>query len=446
MDVKDATKDFTAGERIGWRQWYMVIVLTVLYVFSVVDRQALVLLVGPIKQDLGISDTEMSLLLGISFAIFYNVLGLPAGYLVDRVNRRAIMGAGVVVWSAMTVACGLARNYTQLLIGRCGVGLGEAAVLPASYSLIRDSFPPDGRGRAFGIFTMGAFIGQAGAVLLTGALIGFIAAGGLDGVPWLGTLRNWQAVLVIVGAVGFPLSLLILTFREPVRRAAREDEGVSYREALAHLRAHWRIYVPLFVFAICFYVQAAGYGIWMATVIARNWGLRPQEIGLIFGIQLLVIGPIGAWCGGLAIDLLAKRGRNDAAPLVAVAATTFLIPLSIIAPIVSTVDQMWAVLGVQMLLAAINYPVAATILSNATPPRLMGKVSAVYLLVMALLGQGVGPTVVALASDLLFSGPRAMGYALGSVTGVFLSIGLVMMVILLRGSRRAPTTAVAAGE
>jgi MFS family permease len=128
-------------QQVTWRQWYMVAVLTSLYVLAFIDRQALVLLVGPIKQDLGMTDTQMSLLLGMSFAAFYAVLGLPAGYLVDRVSRRGIMGIGVVLWSCMTLSCGLARSYGQLFLGRCGVGIGEAAITPASYSLIRDAFP-----------------------------------------------------------------------------------------------------------------------------------------------------------------------------------------------------------------------------------------------------------------------------------------------------------------
>src|SRR5580658_6861191 len=111
----------SAGQPVTWRQWYMVVVLTLLAIFAFIDRQSLVLLVGPIKQDLGMSDTQMSLLLGGSFATFYGVLGLPAGYLVDRVSRRGIMGAGVVLWSAMTLSCGMARSYGQLFLGRCGV-------------------------------------------------------------------------------------------------------------------------------------------------------------------------------------------------------------------------------------------------------------------------------------------------------------------------------------
>ncbi|HXQ50582.1 MAG TPA: MFS transporter [Stellaceae bacterium] len=426
------------GAQVTWRQWYMVLVLTLLAVFAFIDRQSLVLLVGPIKQDLAMTDTQMSLLLGGSFATFYGVLGLPAGYLVDRVSRRGIMGIGVVLWSAMTFSCGMAGSYTQLFLGRCGVGIGEAAITPASYSLIRDSFPPDNRARAFGVFSAAGFIGQASAVILTGIMIGFIAAGGLKGVPFLGTLRTWQAVLVVVGLVGFPLSLLTLTFREPLRfvDGSRQAAGVSFGEALAHLRKHWQVYLPLTVFATCYYAQASSYGVWMATVIARTWGLKPQQIGPLFGGELLILAPLGAWFGGLAIDRLTRRGRQDAAPVVGVWTTLVFVPLVIAPPVVPGLNQMWVSLGVSLLIAAIYYPVSASLLAQITPQRLMGKVTAIYLLVFTLLGLGMGPTLVAAISDNFFTGPQAIGYALGTASGCLITIALAMALVLLRAGRR----------
>ncbi|HUB95643.1 MAG TPA: MFS transporter [Stellaceae bacterium] len=430
-------KDRVTGP-VGWRRWYMVCVLTLLYIFAFIDRQSLVLLVGPIKQDLGMTDTQMSLLLGGSFATFYGVLGLPAGYLVDRVSRRGIIGVGVVLWSAMTLSCGMARNYAELFLGRCGVGIGEAAITPASYSLIRDSFPPDRRARAFALFSSAGFIGQASAVILTGLMIGYIASGGLRGVPFLGGLRTWQAVLVIVGAVGFPLALLTLTFREPLRLAtgSGENAGVSFGEALAHLREHWRAYLPLTVFSTCYYAQASSYGVWMATVIARTWGLKPQQIGPMFGGELLVLAPIGAWLGGAAIDRLTRRGRADAAPTVGFWTTLFFIPLVIAPPIVPQLNQMWATLGVSLLLAGCYYPVSASLLAQLTPQRLMGKVTSIYLLVFTLLGLGAGPTFVAAISDRLFAGPQAIGYALGTASAILIGTAMVMAVVLLIASRR----------
>jgi MFS family permease len=425
----------SASGQVTWRQWYMVVVLTLLYVLAFIDRQALVLMVGPIKQALNMSDTQMSMLLGLSFAAFYAVLGLPAGYLVDRISRRRIMGIGVVLWSCMTLSCGVAQNYWQLFLGRCGVGIGEAAITPASYSLIRDAFPPESRARAFGLFSAAAFIGQALAVILTGLMIGFVASGGLKAVPFVNEMQTWQAVLVMIGAIGFPLSLLTLTFREPPRRASAAGEGVSFGEALAHMKQHRRAYLLLLGYAICYYAQASSYGVWMATVIARTWQLTPQQIGPYFGGELLILAPIGSWFGGLAIDVLTRRGRKDAAPLVGLVTTAIFIPLVIAAPMVPNINQMWVTLGLSLLLAACYYPVSASLLAQITPQRLMGKITAIYLLIFTLLGLGAGPTFVAMISDHFFAGPQAIGYALGTASGVLIVAALVIVWALLRWSR-----------
>ncbi len=430
------------GQIVTARQWYMACVLTLLYIYAQIDRSALILMVGPIKADLGMTDTQMSLLLGLSFAAFYAVLGLPAGYLVDRVSRRGIMGVGIVLWSSMTMGCGLAATYWQLFLGRCGVGIGEAAITPASYSLIRDAFPPEKRGRAFGIFSAGTYIGAAAAVMLTGALLALFGTDILKSIPILGSMRPWQAVLVSIGLLGFPLSLLVLTFREPARsRNHAADAGVRFAEAFAHIHAHWRSYVPLATFVTCFFGVAVSYGSWMPTIIARTWHLPPQLIGLFFGGCLLICAPIGAWCGGHAIDLLVRRGHRDAAARVGVWITIVFIPFGIAAPVVPQVGEMFFALAAQLFVAGAYNPVAASILAQITPQRLMGKVTAIYLLVFTLLGQGFGPLLVAAISDHFFTGPQALGFALGTAAAGLMALALVAILLLLARARRGALAA-----
>jgi MFS family permease len=426
-----------AEQAVTWRQWYMAGLLTLLYIYAQIDGSAIIILVTPIKQDLGVTDTQMSLLLGLSFAAFYSILGLPAGYLVDRMSRRKVMGVGIVLWSAMTMSCGLAQTYSQLFLARCGVGIGEASITPASYSLIRDAFPPNKRGKAFGMFSAGSYIGAALAVMITGALLGTISAGALKNVPWIGGLRPWQAVLVLVGMIGFPLSLLLLTFREPARLSqGSADAGVRFAEALAHLIAQWRTYLPLAAWVTCFFGVAISYGSWMPTIIGRTWHLAPTQIGLFFGGALLICAPIGAWCGGAAIDTLRRRGRHDAAELVGLWITILFIPFGVAAPIVPEVGEMFFALAAQLLFAGAYQPVGASLLAQITPQRLMGKVTAIYLLVFTLLGRGFGPTIVALISDNFYTGPQALGFALGTAAAVLMTIALVMIALLLRRARR----------
>ena len=446
LAVNLATGGARDEQRVTWRQWYMACLLTLLYIYAQIDNSAIILLVGPIKADLGVTDTQMSLLIGLSFAAFYGVLGLPAGYLVDRISRRGVMGVGIVLWSCMTMSCGLANTFGQLFLSRCGVGIGEAAITPAAYSLIRDGFPPEKRGRAFGIFSAGNFIGAALAVILAGALLGLASHGAFRAVPWLGGLHPWQAVLVVIGVVGVPLSLLVLTFREPARRndIADGQTGVTFREGFAQIRDRWRTYIPLMIWMTCFSGVAVTYGAWMPTIISRTWQLPPAQIGMFFGGALLICAPIGAWCGGLAIDMLLKRGRQDAAEIVGVWATIIFIPFGIAAPIVPEVGQMFFALGAQLLVAGAYQPVGACLLARVTPQRMMGKVTAIYLLVFTLLGRGFGPTLVALISDHFYSGPQALGFALGTASAGLMALGLVMIVVLRRRALRIGAVAQAA--
>jgi MFS family permease len=151
--------------------WYVVGILTVAYVFSFIDRQILNLLVGPIRRDLQISDTEMSLLMGFSFAVFYTFFGIPLGRLADTRSRRALITGGIVLWSLMTAACGLARNFVHFLLLRMGVGVGEAALSPSAYSLIADYFPRENRATALSVYSMGIYIGSGLAYLLGGLVV-----------------------------------------------------------------------------------------------------------------------------------------------------------------------------------------------------------------------------------------------------------------------------------
>ena len=184
------------------RAWVTVTILMLAYVLSFIDRQILNLLVGPIRRDLAISDTEMSLLMGFSFALFYTLCGIPLGRLADRTSRRGLIAAGVLVWSAMTAACGLARHYWHFLFARVGVGAGEAALSPAAYSLIADSFPPERRATAISVYSMGIYVGSGLAFLLGGVVIQFASAQGDMTLPLVGTIRPWQLIFLLLGVVG----------------------------------------------------------------------------------------------------------------------------------------------------------------------------------------------------------------------------------------------------
>ena len=199
--------------------WYVNGVLMLAFVLAFIDRQIVALLVGPIQQDLEISDFEVSLLGGFAFIFFYTFLGIPIGRLVDRSNRKRLIAIGVFLWSCMTVLCGFARSFMQLFLARVGVGVGEATLSPAALSILSDYFPPHRLGFAVSVYLSGAAIGTGLAFLLGGAALDFFAAFSLAGVPLLGDLETWQLAFVVVGAPGVIFTVLVLTIPEPTRRS-----------------------------------------------------------------------------------------------------------------------------------------------------------------------------------------------------------------------------------
>lgn len=222
--------------------WYVVGVLMVAYVFSFIDRQILNLLVGPIRRDLGISDTGMSVLMGFSFAVFYTAFGLPLGRIADSRSRRGLIGFGMAFWSLMTAACGLAQRYWQLVLLRIGVGVGEASLSPAAYSLIMDYFPPARRSLAISVYSMAIYLGAGLALLLGGVVIQVTSVAPSVGVPLLGEIRSWQAVMLAVGLPGLLAALLLLTVREPLRRGNAGAGAPPVRVVVAYFRANLRTF------------------------------------------------------------------------------------------------------------------------------------------------------------------------------------------------------------
>lgn len=412
--------------------WYVVIVLLVCYVFSFMDRMVLNLLIEPIKRDLHFSDTEISLLLGIAFALFNATLGLPVGWLADRANRVRIVAAGVFFWSVMTALCGTAKSFATLFAYRMGVGIGEATTQPAGYSMITDLFPPTKRGFALSVFNLGTAIGS-GLALFIGAQV-IYEVSKIEGqvhLPLVGELFPWQLVFVILGLPGILVALWAWTLREPKRMGAlrmkRAADGtltespVSVKEFLAYVKA---IGVPFSCAVICYALIAmGGYGnsAWLPSFFQRTHGLSVVEVGRWMGLLSVSFGVVGIVFSGYISDWLIKRGhmrgRMILLALSGVGAAPFMLGM---ATVPNPYLALW-LLGPAYIATALTSAVWAAVITEIVPNQMRGLAVALAILVANLVGMGLGATIVALVTDFVFGGdsdPLALGRSLAVVTPI----------------------------
>ncbi|HVS15145.1 MAG TPA: MFS transporter [Thermoanaerobaculia bacterium] len=398
----------------------MVAVLMVIYVFSFIDRQILSLLVGPIRRDLGISDTEMSLLMGFSFAVFYTFFGIPMGRLADSTSRRGLIGAGLIVWSLMTAGCGLAQKFWQFLLLRMGVGVGEAALSPAAYSMITDSFPRKRLATAISVYSMGIYIGSGMATLLGGIVVGMASGQELWTLPLIGETRPWQVVFFIVGLPGVLLTLLLLTFKEPDRRDVRRTatgavQSVPIREVAAYLRANWKTFTCHNLGFALLSFSSYGSGAWIPAFYQRTYDLTARQAGVYYGLIVMLAGTAGIVSGGRMADWLAHKGYRDSkmrAGLIAAVAWT---PTGLLFPLVGRADLSLALLVPTVFFASMPFGCAPAAIQEMMPNAMRGQASALYLFVVNLIGLGLGPTAVAMTTDFVFGDDLAVRYSILAV-------------------------------
>lgn len=420
-------------ERVGW---YAIGVLFVAYVFSFADRYVLSLLIQPIKADLGLSDTSVSLLHGFAFAIFYTLLGIPIGRLADRHSRRLIISIGVATWSVMTALCGVAQNFAQLFAARIGVGVGEATLSPAATSMIADLFPPHRLGRAMGVYSSGAMVGGGLAFIIGGIVVQAISTTPTVEVPLLGPLRSWQLVFLVLGIPGLLVALWVYFIGEPVRRVpahpAPGNAMPSLRETVAFIGRQRDVYGPHFLgftmLALVFNATLA----WLPTFLSRQFDMPVGESGPALGSVLLVFGSAGIVAGGWYSDRLMARGHVDAPLRTGMIAGIGSLPFAIAAPMMPSASGTVAMCAPLFFFSTSAFGAAIAALQQVTPNQMRGFVSAVYFFSGNLFALGLGPTIVALCTDYLFRSEAAVGYSIALVAGV---ASLAAAVVLRLGLR-----------
>ncbi|MGE6493125.1 spinster family MFS transporter [Cupriavidus metallidurans] len=420
------------------RAWYAVSVLLVAYIFSIMDRQILTLLVGPIQKTLGVNDTLIGLLHGFTFAAFYGVMGLPIARLIDRGNRRVLIAIGIVVWSLATAASGLASDYWHLLAARIAVAVGEAVLIPGTVSLVADLFTPDKRGRAMGVFGAAGPVGS-GVGLFAGSLILGAYTLSQPVLPFVGAIEPWQATFIAVGLPGVAVAIFMLAVPEP-RAAKKAGMGgmgtgsdivnVPVAQVKDYIVCNGRTFRGFIVGASMFYMSVYGFTGWAPTYFVRHFGWNYQEIGKLFGMLMLVAGPAGTLFASWLGDRWIRRGVVHGYLRVAILGVCGITASGSAMVLAATATPAAIFLGLVAFFVTFLFGIGPAIVTQITPAPMRGQVAALFTGALNLLGAGLGPVAIGLITDYVLGDRNAIG---SSMLIVLLGAGTLAFLLLRSG-------------
>lgn len=388
---------------------YVLVMLLIVYFFSLVDRQIISVLIEPIRLELGLSDTQIGLLSGLAFGLLYATTAIPLARIGDRWSRRNLIAICLAFWSIATALCGAAGSFLQLFAGRVAVGTGEAGAGPSSQSMLADYFPPHRRATAFGIYSTGVFAG-AGAGLALGG--------------WLSGLFGWRGALVAVALPGLAFSLLFwLTVREPPRGRfeglAGHEKSPPFGESL---RLFWRtralVWASLGLGFSGFAMQSLLN--WMPAFLSRFHGMSPAEAGGTIGPVVALGGTAGVLAGGLVSDWVGRRDRRNV-PRVAALASFLSVPAAITALAIGEGALMFALLGVTFFMTAFIAPPTLGLIQNLAPPTLRAFSAAMAGFISIILGSALAPFLTGVASDLFAAAGFEGSLRWGLITSIAIS-------------------------
>jgi len=424
------------GPQGSWRSWFIVVVLMLTMIFSLVDRFAISLLVEPIKADLNLTDSDIGLLSGIAFGLFYACMGLPMGLLADRWSRKGTILLGVGIWSIATAGCGLAANFFQLLLARIGVGAGEAGLAPASYSIISDLFPRETLGRAMSVFQMGAVLGSGIALWLVGIIFtSFTAGAGAQLIAGTG-IAPWQATFLLVALPGLPFLLIIGALRLERKAPATPAAAPVAGTMIAALRR-----TPVFyglLFATMSGLLLVNYALlsWVPAFIQREFGSSPAEIGATYGSIMLLACPVAMIGGGWVADLLDRRGVRGAHGLIILASAALVLLFGLLLLNASTLFQVYLAVALIQFSVSLSVGVSPALIQLRTPAEVRARVGALYVLIVNLAGLGIGPVIVGAMSDRMGGNPAGLRHSVALVSLIVAGTALATAVPLVRHLRK----------
>jgi len=402
--------------------WYALTVLVICYFMYFVDRNILTLLVAPVRRDLGINDSQMGILQGYSFSVLNGVMAIPFGWYADRKSRRNVLVFGIVLWGLSTIASGFTTTFTQLMLTRMGLGIGEAALMPAGMSMLSDYFPKERRGRAVGIYGIGGFGGIGLSYLIGGAVLASFRGVDTVSLPVVGTTSLWHASFIVVGLLTLVLAVLTATVREPPRIDSAKQSielGVPF---FRYFRQHWGCFVMVMGGYICLGFCAIGWFAWLPTYFIREFKMAPIAAGVQVGIVTTVGGVVGAVAGGYIADWMARRGvKGGKLPTLSLMFAVW-IPCALGIWLSDNITLSLACVFLFTFMDGIGFMQYVNVMQEMFPPHLRARSIAAWGVCSSALSYGLGPLVFGLATDYVFG-----------AAGLRSAISLCSMPVILLG-------------
>ncbi len=424
--------DAASEPRAGVAAWWMVGVLLTFYVLSYCDRIIVTLMTEDLKADLHLSDVQLSLILGPAFAVCYAVAGFPLGWAADRFPRRLVVWTGTTVWSFATMACGLVSSFYSLFFLRAAVGIGEASLSPAAYSLIADRFPRRMLTRALSVFTMGPKVGSTVAYAVGGAAVALGASLGAMHLPAVGELRPWQFVFLLVGGPGVILALLAFSFQEPPRRRAVTETGDSARAEFTAFVLQRRTMLILMIVGFSLLAMTSNAMMaWAPAYMTRRFGwTAPQYTP--FMATASALAALTLPIKGSIVDWLYGRGMSDAHLRFYTWTLGFAIPFAVLAISVSSPVVSLVCFGVVDVVALTYVLYFSALIQLLVPNQMRGRMTGLFLFVITMAGQGLGPPVVAVFTDYVFKDHAKVGWSMAIVSVFAMTTALILFRFVLK--------------
>ncbi|MEM7217640.1 MAG: MFS transporter [Pseudomonadota bacterium] len=411
--------------------------LTLLATLSFIDRQILNVMIGPVKRDLGgLSDTEISLVIGLAFSLVYSLSTFPLARWADRFNRRNLIAGCVFTWSLATSMAGFANSFVQLFAARMGVGIGEAGLGPATNSMLADLFEESLLPLAYGIVATAPFIGSGLASLVGGPLLDYLEARPDIVLPVFGEVYSWQMVLILVGLPGLLLAAVTLTLREPSRKGASVD-SYPLAEIWRFCRSRRRYLGFHFLAYFCLSLQGFAFLTWIIELFVRKHGWTRTEIGISYGVIAIVVGVLGSVVAGFVTGRLMARSQPEAPMRVCFWGTLALAPIAVIMPLIdSGVIALLLIIPITFCMA-MPPGLSSAALYVIAPNRMRGQLVAVYLICVSFLSYLFAPSVIAVMNDYVFKSEAAIDLSLASLAAVNYSIACAALLLAIKPLRAA---------